>query len=84
MADIPEDPRIAAALARNERYVREFVEAFNLCPYARRCRETGKLQRVVLLNPGGAAGTPEFHAADHGDRLWPRGSDQGRQGDRYR
>jgi hypothetical protein len=39
----------AAALARHERYVRDFVEAFNFCPYARRSRETGTLQRVVLL-----------------------------------
>lgn len=39
----------AAALARHERYVREFVEGFNFCPYARRSRETGALQRVVLL-----------------------------------
>lgn len=38
-----------AALARHERYVREFVEAFNFCPYARRSREAGALQRVVLL-----------------------------------
>jgi len=39
----------AAALARHERYVREFVEEFNFCPYAKRSRETGTLQRVVLL-----------------------------------
>jgi hypothetical protein len=38
-----------AALARHERYVREFVEAFNFCPYARRSREGDTLQRVVLL-----------------------------------
>jgi hypothetical protein len=44
----------AAALARNDRYVRKFVEALNLCPYARRCRETGKLHRRVLGSPGEA------------------------------
>ena len=38
-----------AALERNDRYVGEFVEALNLCPYAKRCRETGKLHRRVLL-----------------------------------
>ena len=38
-----------AALARNARYLREFVEAFSLCPYAKRCRESGKLHRRVLL-----------------------------------
>jgi len=49
------DPRIAAALERNDRYIREFVEAFNLCPYAKRTRETGRLHRTVLLEEGGAA-----------------------------
>lgn len=58
-----EDPRIAAALARNDRYVQEFVEAFNLCPYAKRTRETGRLEREVLLEEGGAPGTPAFQAA---------------------
>jgi hypothetical protein len=38
-----------AALARNDRYLREFVEALHLCPFARRCREEGKLLRRVLL-----------------------------------
>ena len=49
------DPRIAGALERNDRYVREFVEAFNLCPYAKRTRETGRLQRFVLLEESHAA-----------------------------
>ena len=49
------DPRIAAALERNDRYVREFVEAFNLCPYAKRTRETGRLHRIVLLEESEAA-----------------------------
>jgi len=57
------DPRIAAALARNDRYVSEFIEALNLCPYAKRTREAGRLQRVVLLEEGGAPGTPQFEAA---------------------
>jgi hypothetical protein len=38
-----------AAIARNDRYLREFVEALQLCPFARRCREDGKLHRRVLL-----------------------------------
>lgn len=58
-----DDTRIAAALERNDRYVREFVEAYNLCPYAKRCRETGKLHRTVLLDQGGAPGTAGFAAA---------------------
>jgi len=57
------DPRVPAALERNDRYVREFVEAFNLCPYAKRTRETGRLQRAVLLDEGGVPGTPAFEAA---------------------
>ena len=44
----------AAALARNDRYVREFVEAFDLCPYAKRCRETGRLHRRVVEQAGDA------------------------------
>ena len=36
------------ALARNDRYLHEFVEALRLCPYARPCRESGKLHRRVL------------------------------------
>jgi hypothetical protein len=36
------------ALRRNERYVREFVEALQLCPFAKRCREEGKLFRRVV------------------------------------
>src|SRR5712664_245972 len=44
----------AAALARNDRYLREFVEALDLCPFARRCRESGRLARRVLR--GGAPG----------------------------
>jgi hypothetical protein len=35
-------------LARNDRYIRDFVEALHLCPYARRCREAGKLHRRVI------------------------------------
>ncbi len=57
------DPRIAAALERNDRYVREFVEALGLCPYAKRTREGGALHRLVRLEPGGAPGTAEFEAA---------------------
>lgn len=51
----PADPRIAAALARNDRYVTEFIEAMNLCPYARRTREGGRLKREVVLEDGEAA-----------------------------
>jgi hypothetical protein len=38
------------ALARNDRYLREFVEALELCPFAKRCREEGRLVRRVILD----------------------------------
>ena len=38
----------SAALARNDRYLREFVEALELCPFARKCREAGRLNRRVF------------------------------------
>lgn len=37
-----------AALERNDRYLLEFVEALGLCPFARGCRQGGKLHREVL------------------------------------
>jgi hypothetical protein len=40
----------AECLARNDRYLLEFVEALQMCPFARRCREGGKLQRRVLFS----------------------------------
>lgn len=63
MADLSDDPRIAAALERNDRYLREFVEARSFCPYAQRCRESGGLHRTVLLIEGGSPGTPDFDDA---------------------
>ena len=39
---------IAQALARNDRYLREFVEAFTFCPFAQHTRESGHLARRVL------------------------------------
>ena len=41
--------QIDAALARNDRYIRDFVEALKICPYAKTCRESGKLLRRVVL-----------------------------------
>src|SRR5712692_3677610 len=38
-----------AALERNDRYIHQFVEELHLCPYAKRCRESGKLHRRVLF-----------------------------------
>lgn len=44
-----------AALARSDRYLGDFVEALNLCPFARTCREAGRLHRRVLFEPEEAA-----------------------------
>ena len=57
------DPRVAAALARNDAYLHDFVEAHNLCPWARYCRETGHLHRRVVLVAGGLQATPAWSAA---------------------
>lgn len=40
---------VADALARNDRYLHEFVEKLDICPFARPCRETGALERRVFL-----------------------------------
>jgi hypothetical protein len=44
-----DDDETRAALARNDRYLAEFIEALAICPYARSCRETGRLYREVML-----------------------------------
>ena len=55
MSSSPESPDDASvvvkeALARNDRYLREFIEALHICPYARTCREDGRLHRQVVLD----------------------------------
>lgn len=44
-----EHPEAMAALRRNDRYLREFIEALSICPYARMCREQERLYRAVFL-----------------------------------
>lgn len=80
--NLSDDREIAEALARNDRYLREFVEALAICPYARTCRETGRLYRQVLLHtqPDVAAlvgrilelSTPEFADVEVGLLILPR------------
>lgn len=41
---------VQEALRRNDRYLREFIEALHICPYARNCREDGRLYRQVVLD----------------------------------
>src|SRR5690606_19468189 len=48
-SDRRRDPEEAAAIAAiHDRYVREIVEDLGLCPYARRCREGGRLARPIF------------------------------------
>jgi hypothetical protein len=44
-----DEQEVQAALSRNDRYLVEFIETLAICPYARTCRETGRLYREVLL-----------------------------------
>lgn len=41
-----------AALLRNDQYLKGFIEAFDVCPFARTCRERGQLHRAVLQGQG--------------------------------
>jgi hypothetical protein len=43
------DDVTAKALARNDRYLMEVIERLSLCPFARSCREAGRLHREVVL-----------------------------------
>lgn len=52
----------AAVLARNDRYLREFVESFQICPFARSCRERGGLLRDVVAGEGEALLEPMMAA----------------------
>jgi hypothetical protein len=47
-AEAGEEAGEEAILAVHDRYLREVVEALNLCPFARRCREQGRIQRPLF------------------------------------
>lgn len=65
MAASDRDADRDAILAVHDRYLLEVVEDLNLCPFARRCRETGRLQRPLFDLRGRPPGepTPEECAA---------------------
>lgn len=44
----PEDPPESVIQAVHDRYQQEAVEGFNLCPFARRCREQGRVHRPLV------------------------------------
>lgn len=48
MASQAADPADAAIQAVHERYQREAVEDLGLCPFARRCREQGRVHRPLI------------------------------------
>lgn len=56
------EEEVQAALARSDAWARGFVEALQLCPFARPCREAGRLRRRVLGARGGPPGSPGFAA----------------------
>ncbi|MEZ4383653.1 MAG: DUF1415 family protein [Nannocystaceae bacterium] len=51
-----------AILAVHDRYLREVVEALNLCPFARRCREQGRIRRPLFDLRRLPAGEPSADA----------------------
>jgi hypothetical protein len=59
----PVDPALLAreALRLHERYAMEIVEAFDICPWARRAREAGEWRRFVLPEPAPDI-EPSLHA----------------------
>ena len=52
MAERLQHPNEHPALQRNDAYLRSFVEAFDVCPFAKTCRERGRLHRSVLTGSG--------------------------------
>ena len=62
-----QDAEAQAALRRNDRYLREFIEELSICPYARMCREQDRLYRAVFLQSGP---TPQA-VAEHVQSLEP-------------
>lgn len=67
-----EQDAIAAALARNDRFLVELVEAEGLCPYARATRLSGQLAREVLLGTPSAEALAErvaAHEAEDGGQI---------------
>lgn len=59
----------AEALRRNDRYLLEFIEGFGICPFARGCRESGRLYREVLLTSTPDVSTVTRKILDLGKQL---------------
>lgn len=57
------DPPEALIQALHDRYLLEVVEDLGLCPFARRCREQGRVTRPLFYAPDDAAGDAALPAA---------------------
>lgn len=69
-----DDPAVQAALRRNDRYLHEFIEQLSICPYAKQCREQGRLYRGVFLqSQPTATSVAEFLLTLDPDRLYEIG-----------
>jgi len=55
---------VSAALARNDRFLVEIVEAHGICPFARGTRTSGRLHREVVLSTNVAVLTERVGALD--------------------
>lgn len=60
-------PDEAVVQAVHDRYQREIVEGLNLCPFARRSREQGRVHRPVFMVEAGREPGPEQVAAALGE-----------------
>ncbi len=67
----PDPDTLAAIVDLHERYVTEVVEELNLCPFSRRARERGEVERMTWLaseardDPEGVAHAFAQRAVDH-------------------
>ena len=60
---------LAEVLRINDRYIGEFVERFNLCPFAKLTRERGALFREVLDSEDLARAIAVLEDWEHEPRL---------------
>jgi hypothetical protein len=90
------DSREAVALARNDRFLVEIVEALSICPFARATRLSGQLAREVVFDDDAATLATRVRAHDTSDaqivlliapdfsgdaRAWERRCDEVRRAD---
>ncbi len=67
-----EEALVGEALRLNDRYTREVVEAFGLCPWAEKARRDGRVKTLVLLQDSPTLFEPslnEMHALAGDERI---------------